>query len=284
MVLPPESAVSTPRPFLTRGEPMSEPTQAPAPFWRMALALWLLSLVGAGLVLPYALTLQHAALAAAAERTHRSLAELILASMAQTALLLLIAVLAGLWASRRLDLEAPLISAWLTRRPAPRDAGHTLGSAFVIGLVVGGGLVALDYFVFARASSVARAAADGAALPSAWQGLLASFYGGIDEEILMRLGLMSMLALAFRAVLRRRDVALPPGVFWSANVVAAILFGLGHLPATATLVPLTAPVILRAVVLNGAAGIVFGALFRRYGLEWAIVSHFGADIVLHVVF
>jgi membrane protease YdiL (CAAX protease family) len=253
----------------------------------MALALWLLSLVGAGLVLPYALTVQRAALAAASQRTHHSLAELILASIAQTALLLLIAVLAGLWASRRLGLEIPLISAWLTRRPAPRDAGRTLGSAFVIGLVVGVGLVALDYLVFARASSIAglaKAAADGAALPSARQGLLASFYGGIDEEILMRLGLMSMLALAFRAVLRRRDVALPSGVFWSANIVAAILFGLGHLPATAALVPLTTPVIVRAVVLNGAAGIVFGALFRRYGLEWAMVSHFGADIVLHVVF
>ena len=266
---------------------MSEPTQAPAPFWKMALALWLPSLVGAGLVLPYALKLQEAALAAAAERTHHSVTTLILASSAQTAVLLLVAVLAGLWASRRLGLKIPLISAWLTRQSTPRGAGRTLALAFVIGLVVGLGLVALDHFVFARIPSVAglvRDTGDGAALPSAWQGLLAAFYGGIDEEVLMRLGLMSLLALVFRAVLPRRDVALPSRVFWPANILAALLFGLGHLPATAALVPLTAPVIARAIILNGAAGIVFGVLFRRYGLEWAMVSHFGADIVLHVIF
>lgn len=266
---------------------MSEPAQAQAPFWKMALALWLLSLMGAVLVLPYVLTLQHAALAAAAERTHHSVALLILISSVQTALLLLVAVLAGLWASRKSGLAIPLISAWLTRQSAPAGAGRTLVLAFVIGLAVGLGLVALDHFVFARMPSVAglfTASAGGAALPAAWQGMLAAFYGAIDEEVLMRLGLMSVLALAFRAVfVRKPDVALPSAVFWSANILAALLFGLGHLPATAALVPLTAPVVLRAIVLNGAAGVVFGALFRRYGLEWAMVSHFSTDIILHVV-
>ena len=99
----------------------------------------------------------------------------------------------------------------------------------------------------------------------------------------MRFGLMSVLALALRAVWRRRDADLPPAVFWIANILAALLFGLGLLPATTALVPLTAAVVLRAIVLNGVAGIVFGVLFRRYGLEWAMVSHFGADIVLHVI-
>jgi membrane protease YdiL (CAAX protease family) len=40
--------------------------------------------------------------------------------------------------------------------------------------------------------------------------------------------------------------------------------------------------VVRAVVLNGTAGLVFGALYRRYGLEWAMTSHFGVDIVAHV--
>jgi hypothetical protein len=266
---------------------MSEQMPIPAPFWKAALALWLLSLVGAGLVLPYAMALQHAALAAAAERMHLGVVELLLISTAQTALLLLIAVLAGLWASRRLGLSIPLISAWVTRQSTFSGAGRTLLLAFVIGLAVGLGLVALDYFVFASMPSVAslaKAAAEGGTPPSAWRGLLAGFYGGIDEEILMRLGLMSVLALALRWIVRKGDEALPSGVFWTANILTAVLFGLGHLPATAALAPLTAALVARAIVLNGAAGIVFGVLFRRYGLEWAMVSHFGADIVLHVVF
>ena len=266
---------------------MSEQVPDGAPFWKIALALWLASLAGAVLVLPYAFTLERAALVAAAERTHLTTTQLLLISTAQTAVLLSIAVVVGLWASRRLGLAVPLISAWLARRPLPQGTGRTLLVAFVAGLAVGIGLVLLDMLVFAQMSSVAglvksAGSGGGSAQPSAWQGLLASFYGGIDEEILLRLGLMSLLALALRAALRRRDAALPSSIFWTANILSAVLFGLGHLPATAALVPLTAAVVLRAIVLNGAAGLVFGVLFRRYGLEWAMLSHFAADLVLHV--
>ena len=265
---------------------MSASPPEPAPFWKLALVLWLLGLIGAVLILPYVLALQQAAIAAASARTQLSPIQLLVISTAQTALLLLIAVLAGLWASRRLGLATPLLSAWLTGRPAPAGSGQTLLAAFAIGLVVGLILVALDYFVFAQMPSVVglTKATTGAARPTAWQGLLASFYGGIDEEILMRLGLMSVLALMLRSFLRKRDELLPAGVFWSANVLTAVVFGLGHLPATAALVPLTTAVVIRAIVLNGAAGIVFGALFRHHGLEWAMLSHFGADLVLHVAF
>jgi membrane protease YdiL (CAAX protease family) len=72
-------------------------------------------------------------------------------------------------------------------------------------------------------------------------------------------------------------------VFWIANVLAAVLFGLGHLPATSLQVPLTPLVVTRAVVLNGLLGIVFGWLYWKRGLEAAIISHFSADLVLHVL-
>jgi membrane protease YdiL (CAAX protease family) len=115
---------------------------------------------------------------------------------------------------------------------------------------------------------------------------MASFYGAIDEELMMRLGLLSLLALGLRTLWRAagavRSDPLPSSVFWSANVLAAVLFGLGHLPATAALAPLTSDVIVRAIVLNGTGGLVFGMLFKRFGLEWAMAAHFGADLVLHV--
>src|SRR5215831_10323554 len=38
----------------------------------------------------------------------------------------------------------------------------------------------------------------------------------------------------------------------------------------------------RYTTVNGTAALVFGDLYRRYGLEWAITSHFGVDIVAHV--
>jgi membrane protease YdiL (CAAX protease family) len=104
----------------------------------------------------------------------------------------------------------------------------------------------LDHWIFAPIPAVAELihnAESGSARPSAWQGLLASFYGAVTEEILMRLGLLSLLALALRTLARMggasRELALPTDVFWAANIVTAVLFGLGHLPATAALAPLS---------------------------------------------
>jgi Type II CAAX prenyl endopeptidase Rce1-like len=112
-------------------------------------------------------------------------------------------------------------------------------------------------------------------------GLLASLYGGLDEEILLRLGLMTLLVwVGARLTTARRP---PDAVYWTGNVLAAILFGLGQLPATAALVPLTPLVVARALALNGIAGIVFGWLYWRHGLLAAIVAHFAADLILHVI-
>jgi CAAX prenyl protease-like protein len=263
--------------------------QTKGPFLKTALVLWVLALCGVFLVLPYVATLENEALAAAAAHTQLEVRELLAISVAQTAVLLAIAVIVGQWAARKLGLGTPLIAAILTRRPAPEKTLSTLLIAFALGIVTALTLMLLDRWVFAPMPSIAELihnAESGNAKPSAWQGFLASFYGALDEEILMRFGVMSLLALAFRTLARMRgadrELALPTGVFWAANIVAAVLFGLGHLPATAALAPLSPALIVRAVVLNGAAGLVFGELYKRHGLEWAMASHFGVDIVAHV--
>ncbi len=250
-----------------------------------------MGLCGAILVLPYLAALENKALAAAAARKHFEIWELLTISVAQVAVFLSIAVLAGLWAARKLGLGTPFIAAVLSRKPAPEKMRSSLAVAVAVGIATGFVLVVLDRWVFAFIPSVAaltRSMHSAGNQPEAWQGLLASFYGAFDEEILMRLGLLSLLALAFRTLARmlgaNRENLLPANVFWAANIVTAVLFGLGHLPATAALTPLTTSLIVRAIVLNGAAGLVFGALYRRYGLESAMTSHFAADIVLHVGF
>jgi membrane protease YdiL (CAAX protease family) len=145
----------------------------------------------------------------------------------------------------------------------------------------------MEFFVFQPALLKDLGGA-GAALslrsqPAAWKGLLASFYGGIAEEILLRLFLMSLLVWLGRFFSRTAEGKPTSVVFWIANILAAVLFGLGHLPATSLLVPLTPLVITRAIVLNGLLGIIFGWLYWKQGLESAMLSHFSADIVLHVL-
>jgi hypothetical protein len=71
--------------------------------------------------------------------------------------------------------------------------------------------------------------------------------------------------------------------FWTANIIAAILFGLGHLPATKMITDLTPFIISRALILNGIGALVFGYVFWKYGLFAAMASHFCADIVLHII-
>jgi membrane protease YdiL (CAAX protease family) len=65
--------------------------------------------------------------------------------------------------------------------------------------------------------------------------------------------------------------------------VAAIIFGLGHLPSTARITALTGIVVVRAIALNGVGGIIFGWLYWKKGLESAMIAHFSADIVLHII-
>jgi membrane protease YdiL (CAAX protease family) len=122
--------------------------------------------------------------------------------------------------------------------------------------------------------------------PGAFAGFLASFYGGIGEEVLLRLFFVPFLCLLIIGAMKLLGYAKTwrhtDNIMWVSVIVAAIVFGLGHLPATAAIMPITPPVVLRAVLLNGIGGVVFGWLFFRKGLEFAMISHFSLDIVLHV--
>lgn len=100
-------------------------------------------------------------------------------------------------------------------------------------------------------------------------------YGGISEEVLMRFGLMTFFAwLAWRLSKK------PTAAIWAGNVIAAVLFGFGHLPATKLLVgTLSAPILVYVVGVNAVFGIAFGLLYHKRGLENAIVGHAGAHLV-----
>ncbi len=98
-------------------------------------------------------------------------------------------------------------------------------------------------------------------------------YGGITEELLLRFGLMSTLAFVGWYVTGRRSDGPGPGVMWAAIVIAAVLFGIGHLPALAQSVSLTPALVARTVLLNAIAGVIFGWLYWQRSLEAAMVGH-----------
>jgi membrane protease YdiL (CAAX protease family) len=98
-------------------------------------------------------------------------------------------------------------------------------------------------------------------------------YGGITEELLLRWGLMSLLVWGMWKLFQRSRTGPSAAVFWIAIVLSSVLFALGHFGATALAAPMTAAVWLRMLLLNGIAGMAFGWLYWRKGLEIAMVSH-----------
>ncbi|WP_186725489.1 CPBP family intramembrane glutamic endopeptidase [Planomicrobium sp. CPCC 101110] len=99
------------------------------------------------------------------------------------------------------------------------------------------------------------------------------FYGGITEELLLRWGVMSFLVWLLWKLFQRSRQVPSAAIFWIGILVSALLFALGHLGATALVAPLTAAVWARMLLLNGIAGLVFGWLYWKKGLEIAMLSH-----------
>ena len=96
----------------------------------------------------------------------------------------------------------------------------------------------------------------------------------------MRLFVMSLLAfLGWKLFFRQRE-AVPVGVLIGANFISALAFAAGHLPSTAasfgTLTPL---LLVRCFLMNGAAGLLFGRFYRKYGIQYAMLGH----ALFHVV-
>ncbi len=67
----------------------------------------------------------------------------------------------------------------------------------------------------------------------------------------------------------------PPGsILWTANIIAAVAFGLAHLPQTARFFLLTPVVVIRVVAMDALVGLALGYLYWTKGLEGAMLSHF----------
>lgn len=194
----------------------------------------------------------------------------------------------GLFLAGRIGLGLPFIEGWLKKEPIWDRFWSVLATSVTVGVVAALIIIGLDRFVF---GPPLKATLDSLGItlpenirPPAWQGFLASFSAGVTEEILLRLFLLTLLAWLGSLISRDREGRPTLVVFWSANLVAAVIFGLGHLPATAAVgLPINTLVITRAIILNGLGGLAFGWLYWTRGLESAMVAHFSTDIVLHVL-
>jgi hypothetical protein len=249
--------------------------------WPEFAILFVAALVGVACVMPYVLELSAGALNNARERMHRPLWVLLALQNAQSAVLFCLATGLGLLLAHQIGLGAPLIEGLLAGRDVTTPALAMIAPAVILGVASAALMLALEITVFWP--RLPRKIRDEAPIPALWKRFLASFYGGIDEEILLRLFTLSLLAWLLGFAWHAPDGRPALGALWVATVLAALLFGLGHLPATAALAKLTPLLVVRALLLNGVVGVATGYLYWRYGLEAAILAHCAADIVFHAI-
>ena len=234
--------------------------------WRRFLGLTAAGLVGVLAVIPYQL--------AAIKIPEVGLTDVLVPVFLSSGTLVAVSTLVGTALAERIGLRV---------RSAESDA-RTYAVAAAAGAAVAVLIVALDAAAFQQ--FLRNAALEGElteATAPLWARALAGLYGGVTEELLLRYGLMTLLVWAGWKLRRTPDGRPTDAGVWTAILLTALVFGAGHLPATAAMVDLTPGVVARALVLNGLGGVLFGWLYWKRDLLAAMVAHFAADVVLVVV-
>ena len=250
--------------------------------WKIFFILWVAAILATLAVLPYVFEMQSDLIAL----VPISLPALIAIQIVQSSILFAILIFIGLILMKRIGLSTPILDAATNGETYADKFSAILPISIALGVIASLFIVGLDAYVFQPAllrelGDKANALNLQTSQPAAWKGFLASFYGGITEELLLRLFVMSLLAWLGSFINKTSDGKPTNIIFWTANILAAILFGIGHLPAVSVLLPLTTLVVIRTVVLNAVGGILFGWLYQSRGLESAMIAHFSADIILH---
>ena len=170
---------------------------------------------------------------------------------------------------------------YLSYKIVPKTDLHPFAIANVWKQVVYPGVIAgaaAGLIIFTLDKTVFQSSMLSGVHPPFWAGALASIYGGVNEEVLLRLFLFTLVYFLFRKCVKNNRLA----VLWITNILVAVVFGLGHLPAAFKLVAPSSFEVFRVLLLNGIPGIVFGWLYWSRGLWAAIAAHFMTDLMIHV--
>jgi hypothetical protein len=195
----------------------------------------------------------------------------------QPLILAMIAIAVGLFSAPKLGLRSLVVDRASRRASPVALQPRSFGAVAVTCGLAAGVIIVLGDLAFSpwTHDALSRLAPTGNERLQAL--LLGVMYGGVTEEIIARWGLMSFTGwLLLRARIDRRiAVAVAVGV-------AALLFAIGHLPALAAATQLDSALITRTLVLNTAAGVLFGFAFARHSLEAAMAAHALAHIIIFV--
>ncbi|WP_429841610.1 CPBP family glutamic-type intramembrane protease [Brevibacillus sp. FIR094] len=243
-------------------------------FW----LIWLVSVLCALCAIPIQSNTirQHVQLQAAIYSTNKvpPISVMVAIISIQSCVFLALATAIGLWLMPSTGLRLSILDHWVSGAKLPFSFWTFWAVSISSGVAVGLLVKWVDRYFFQPHMTTIMGKEP---ISSRFFGFLSSFYGGVCEEVLMRLGVMTVV------VFLAQKMGWMGISYWLGICVAAIVFAASHLPTNYMTYGKGNVVTIWTLLLNGILGILFGFLYWRYGLEAAIISHFSADIVLHVI-
>jgi membrane protease YdiL (CAAX protease family) len=111
----------------------------------------------------------------------------------------------------------------------------------------------------------------------------AILYGGVIEEVMLRLFFMTVIAFILWKLFARKEEKPTLAILVVSNIIAALLFAAVHLPATFMMIGSSPLILFRCFLLNGGFGLLFGYLYRKHGLRYSMLAHGGCHIVSKLI-
>lgn len=196
----------------------------------------------------------------------------------QSSVIVAFSVWVGIVLSSKVDLHTPYFEAIVTNKNMLNQLRPQLKPGFTAGFIVGIFLIGINYFI------PSELIANTPQVNTIHRILTEVFYGGITEEILIRWGLMTLILWLLWRCIQQNNNTPNQLIVWIAIIASSLLFALGHLPAAHALVGhLTTNIVIYIIICNTIAGVVFGFLYKQYGLEAAMISHAFAHIIKELV-
>ena len=177
----------------------------------------------------------------------------------------------GIWLGKKTGLWKDEIA--ITKKP--------LTASVAVAVIGGLSMILLDVLLFGRFSDAIMASYT--EKPTIVYILASITYAAVIEEVMLRLFTMSLIAFILCKIFDKKTGMHTDKILIISNVIAALLFAIGHLPATAEILGLTPMIIFRCFLLNGGIGLMFGWLYRKYGLRYAMIAHGGCHIVSKLI-
>lgn len=189
----------------------------------------------------------------------------------------------GLAAGRPFGKGAPLLAGRDQTDESRRDLVRGLGRAAILGGLLGALVLgALLFLLVPLEPSLATRLSARAGLPI-WTRFAIAVEASILEELFFRLLLVSGAVWVIGRGWRKAPPPPAKAVVWMGILISAMAFAAAHLPNWLAATTPTTILIGSVIALNGLAGIVFGQVYWRWGIEAAILAHFAGDLVTQVL-